>query len=86
MKTLDTNGVVRVLIGDDPQQTAIAQRAFLEAIAAGGVYLPDVVLGHSAQALERLVISAEWIKAASASAAGTLLFNSPLMMVVVASQ
>jgi predicted nucleic-acid-binding protein len=38
--------VVRLLIGDDPQQTPIAERAFLEAIASGGVYLPDVVLAE----------------------------------------
>jgi predicted nucleic-acid-binding protein len=36
VRTLDTNVVVRLLIGDDPQQTSIAERAFLEAIAAGG--------------------------------------------------
>jgi len=44
MRTLDTNVVVRLLIGDDPIQTPIAERAFLDAIASGGVYLPDVVL------------------------------------------
>jgi predicted nucleic-acid-binding protein len=38
--------VVRLLIGDDPEQTSIAERAFLEAITAGGVYLPDVVLAE----------------------------------------
>ncbi len=36
MKTLDTNVVVRLLIGDDPQQTPIAEQAFLDAIASGG--------------------------------------------------
>jgi predicted nucleic-acid-binding protein len=51
VKTLDTNVVVRVLVGDDPQQTPIAERAFLEAIAAGGVYLPDVVLAEVAWVL-----------------------------------
>jgi len=44
VKTLDTNVVVRLLIGDDPQQTPIAERVFLDAIAAVGVYLPDVVI------------------------------------------
>jgi predicted nucleic-acid-binding protein len=43
--------VVRLLIGDDPQQTPIAERAFLDAIAAGGVYLPDVVLAEVAWVL-----------------------------------
>ncbi|MBW4531830.1 MAG: type II toxin-antitoxin system VapC family toxin [Aphanothece saxicola GSE-SYN-MK-01-06B] len=51
MKTLDTNVVVRLLIGDDPQQTPIAERAFLEAVASGGAYLPDVVLAEVAWVL-----------------------------------
>ena len=51
MKTLDTNVVVRLLIGDDPQQTPIAEQAFLDAIASGVVYLPDVVLAEVAWVL-----------------------------------
>ena len=51
MRTLDTNVVVRLLIGDDPQQTPIAEQAFLDAIASGGVYLPDVVLAEVAWVL-----------------------------------
>ncbi len=51
MKTLDTNVVVRLLIGDDPQQTPIAEQSFLSAIATGGVYLPDVVLAEVAWVL-----------------------------------
>lgn len=51
MKTFDTNVVVRLLIGDDPQQTPIAEQAFLDAIASGGVYLPDVVLAEVAWVL-----------------------------------
>jgi predicted nucleic-acid-binding protein len=51
VRTLDTNVVVRLLIGDDPQQTPIAEEAFLEAIASGGVYLPDVVLAEVAWVL-----------------------------------
>lgn len=51
MRTLDTNVVVRLLIGDDPQQTPIAERAFLDAIAAGGAYTPDVVLAEVAWVL-----------------------------------
>jgi predicted nucleic-acid-binding protein len=46
MRTLDTNVVVRLLIGDDPIQTPIAERAFLAAIAGDGVYIPDVVLAE----------------------------------------
>ena len=51
MRTLDTNVVVRLLIGDDPQQTPIAEQAFLNAIASGGIYLPDVVLAEVARVL-----------------------------------
>lgn len=51
MLTLDTNVIVRRLVGDDPQQTPIAEQAFLDAIAAGGVYLPDVELAEVARVL-----------------------------------
>jgi predicted nucleic-acid-binding protein len=51
MRTLDTNVIVRLLVGDDPQQTPIAERAFLAAVANGGVYLPDVVLAEVAWVL-----------------------------------
>ena len=51
MRTLDTNVVVRLLIGGDPQQTPIAEQAFLDAIASGGIYLPDVVLAEVAWVL-----------------------------------
>lgn len=44
MRTLDTNVVIRLLVGDAPRQTPIAERAFLDAIRTGGVYVPDVVL------------------------------------------
>ena len=51
MQTLDTNVIVRLLVGDDPRQTPIAEQAFLEAIASGGVYLPDVVMAEVAGVL-----------------------------------
>ena len=51
MQTLDTNVIVRLLVGDDPQQTPIAKRAFLAAVASGGVDLPDVVLAEVAWVL-----------------------------------
>ena len=57
MKTLDTNVVVRLLIGDDPQQTPIADHAFLEAVASDGVYLPDVVLAEVAWVLRGYELS-----------------------------
>ncbi len=46
MQTLDTNVVVRVLVGDDPVQTPLAEHAFLSAIQAGGAFTPDVVLAE----------------------------------------
>ena len=51
VRTLDTNVVVRLLIGDDPQETPIAEQAFVAAIASRGVYLPDVVLAEVAWVL-----------------------------------
>jgi hypothetical protein len=30
--------IVRLLVGDDPQQTPIAEQAFFNAVASGGVY------------------------------------------------
>ena len=51
MRTLDTSVIVRVLVGDDPLQTPIAEGAFLEAVAGGGVCLPDVVLAEVARVL-----------------------------------
>lgn len=51
VRTLDTNVIVRLLVGDDPRQTPIAEQAFLEAIATVGVYLPDVVLAEVAWVL-----------------------------------
>jgi predicted nucleic-acid-binding protein len=41
---LDTNVVVRLLVGDDPAQTRIAERTFLEHPRGDGVFLPIVVL------------------------------------------
>ena len=51
MRTLDTNVVVRVLVGDDPVQTPLAEEAFLGAIQAGGAFIPDVVLAEVAWVL-----------------------------------
>lgn len=51
VQTLDSNVIVRLLVGDDPEQTPIAEHAFLEAIARGGVYIPDVVLAEVAWVL-----------------------------------
>jgi predicted nucleic-acid-binding protein len=51
VRTLDTNVIVRLQVGDDPRQTPIAERAFLAAMASGGVYLPDVLLAEVAWVL-----------------------------------
>jgi predicted nucleic-acid-binding protein len=51
VQTLDTNVLVRVLIGVDPEQTSLAEQAFLAAIANGEVILPDVVLAEVAWVL-----------------------------------
>ena len=51
MRTLDTNVVVRILVGDDPVQTPLAEQAFLDAIAGGGAFIPDVVLAEVAWVL-----------------------------------
>ena len=51
MRTFDTNVIVRLLVGDAPQQTPIAERAFLAAVFLEGVYLPDVVLAEVAWVL-----------------------------------
>jgi hypothetical protein len=41
LTTLDTNVMVRLLIGNESQQTPIAEQAFLQVIANGGVYVPE---------------------------------------------
>jgi predicted nucleic-acid-binding protein len=51
LRPLDTNVIVRLLVGDDSRQTPLAEQTFLEAIASGGVYLPDVVLAEVAWVL-----------------------------------
>lgn len=44
MRTFDTNVVVRILLGDDPQQAALADQQWREALQTGGIFLPAVVL------------------------------------------
>ncbi len=46
MAAFDTNVLVRILVGDDPAQTARAEKAFLTHTAAGGVYVSLVVLAE----------------------------------------
>ena len=44
MRTLDINVIVRLLVGDFPHQTPIAERVFLNAVGSGGIFFRDVVL------------------------------------------
>jgi predicted nucleic-acid-binding protein len=49
--TLDTNVVVRLLVGDDPAQTRIAEHTLLEHTRGDGVFVPIVVLVETAWVL-----------------------------------
>ncbi len=40
----DTNVLVRLVLGDDPAQAALAARYWSEALKSGGIFLPVVVL------------------------------------------
>lgn len=50
MRTLDTNLIVRLLVGDDLQQTPIAERAFLSAMASGGDLADHLILARASRA------------------------------------
>ncbi len=51
MVALDTNVVVRILVGDDPVQTKKAERAFVEHAAGDGIFISLVVLAEVAWVL-----------------------------------
>jgi len=85
--TLDTNVLVRLLVGDDPAQTRLAERTFLEHTGGDGVFVPIVVLVETAWVLaqnpgvmlEALIDHAngtadlaDYVIRASASSAGAL--------------
>ena len=53
MQTLDTNVLVRLVLGDDPAQAALAARCWSDAQQAGGVFLPVVVLVELVWVLDR---------------------------------
>ncbi|MBI4700851.1 MAG: type II toxin-antitoxin system VapC family toxin [Deltaproteobacteria bacterium] len=53
MVGLDTNVLVRVLVGDDPVQTRIAERAFVRHAKAGGVFVSILVLAEIAWVLDQ---------------------------------
>ena len=44
MQTFDTNVLVRLVLGDDPGQAALAVRYWSDALRGGGIFLPVVVL------------------------------------------
>jgi predicted nucleic-acid-binding protein len=48
MIAFDTNVLLRVLLGDDPDQTAIAERHFLEHTRGDGVLVGHIVLAELA--------------------------------------
>ncbi len=52
MTGFDTNVLVRVLLGDDPNQTIIAERHFLDCTRGGGVLVGHVVLAELAWVME----------------------------------
>ncbi len=53
MQAFDTNVVVRLLLGDDPQQTAIAIEHWQKALQTSGVFLPQVVILETIWVLSR---------------------------------
>jgi predicted nucleic-acid-binding protein len=53
METFDTNVLVRVLVEDDPEQSATALEHWRRALEAGGVFLPKVVLVETVWVLGR---------------------------------
>lgn len=60
MVAFDTNVVVRLLVGDDPAQTRKAERALVEHVSGGGVFISLVVLAE----VGRVLASAyEWDRA-----------------------
>ena len=47
METFDTNVIVRVLVEDDPRQSAKALALWRGALATGGVFLPKLALAEA---------------------------------------
>ena len=58
MRTLDINVIVRLLVGDVPHQTPIAERVFLNAVGSGGIYFRNSELRGNGQLLLRQAIDA----------------------------
>jgi predicted nucleic-acid-binding protein len=53
METFDTNVLVRLLVEDDPQQSAAALRCWRQAMAGDGVFLPKLILAETIWVLGR---------------------------------
>jgi predicted nucleic-acid-binding protein len=53
VQTFDTNVVVRLLLGDDPHQTALAIQHWQNALQSSGIYLPVVVILETVWVLTR---------------------------------
>lgn len=53
MQTFDTNVVVRLLLGNDPHQTAMAIQQWQNALQDTGIYLPIVVILETVWVLAR---------------------------------
>lgn len=70
METFDTNVIVRLLVEDDLQQSAIALRKWRTALDGGGVFLPKLVL---AEAVWVLRMSYRFDRQAIAGVLGALL-------------
>ena len=58
MRILDINVIVRLLVGDVPHQTPIAEQVFLNAVGSGGIYFRNSELRGNGQLLLRQAIDA----------------------------
>ena len=70
METFDTNVIVRLLVEDDPRQSAVALRMWQVALEQSGVYLPKLVL---TEAIWVLRVSYRFDRQAISGAVGALL-------------
>ena len=77
METFDTNILVRLLVEDDPTQSAQALAQWQRALAGGGAYLPKLVL---AEAVWVLRTAYGFQRASIADAVDALLRTEGLMV------
>lgn len=62
MIAFDTQLLARVLLGDDPAQTAVAERYFLEWTRGDGVLVGHVVLAELAWVMEGYGLTSEQVR------------------------